>query len=142
MRNGLRLVKAFREPLKPAGRELEKMEFRPTNVYIQLDYDSYKSLESQLRSFESIETSHTSTEGYYHKALRIHVGTMLFEFQGPLVKAPLDSTLPIVDTYAEPRFDQGPYATGRSAREIQGNSYINNEERVWYLNQLPLETND
>ena len=64
------------------------MEHR-TNFYVQLDYDSYKEVENQLRDFRSIETSHTTVEGYYHKALRIRVGTVLFEFQGPLVKAPL-----------------------------------------------------
>ena len=65
------------------------VEMFRTNLYLQLDYDSYKELENQLRTWESIETSHASVDGYYHKALRIRVGTILFEFQGPLVKAPL-----------------------------------------------------
>lgn len=60
-----------------------------TNMYVQLGYDEYKELENQLRNWSLIETSHQTVEGYYHKALRIKVGTMLFEFQGPLVKAPL-----------------------------------------------------
>lgn len=69
------------------------MEHR-TNFYAQLSYDEYKELERQLRDWDSIETSHTSVDGYYHKALRIKVGTILFEFQGPLVKAPLAAALP------------------------------------------------
>lgn len=64
------------------------MEHR-TNLYAQLSYDEYKELEDQLRNWSTIETSHASVDGYYHKALRIKVGTLLFEFQGPLVKAPL-----------------------------------------------------
>lgn len=60
-----------------------------TNFYAQLSYDEYKELERQLNHWEEIETSHSTVEGYYHKALRIKIGTVLFEFQGPLVKAPL-----------------------------------------------------
>ena len=60
-----------------------------TNFYVQLGYDEYKEVENQLRDFASIETSHSTVEGYYHKALRIKIGTSLFEIQGPLVKAPL-----------------------------------------------------
>ena len=62
-----------------------------TNFYCQLSYDEYKELEWQMRNFDSIETSHSSVDGYYHKALRLRVGTTLFEFQGPMVKAPLDA---------------------------------------------------
>ena len=66
------------------------MEHR-TNFYVQLGYDEYKEVENQLRDFSNIETSHKTVEGYYHKALRIKIGTSLFEIQGPLVKAPLET---------------------------------------------------
>lgn len=61
-----------------------------TNFYVQLSYDEYKELEHQLRNWEDIETSHATVEGFYHKALRIKIGTTLFEFQGPLVKKPME----------------------------------------------------
>lgn len=61
------------------------------NIYMQLSYDEYKSVEDQLRRFNEIETTHTTTGGYYHKAFRLHLGTdAVIEFQGPLVKAPLE----------------------------------------------------
>lgn len=59
-----------------------------TDVYISLDYRGYKHLEDQLRQWSTIETAHTSVDGFYHKALRIEVGEITFEFQGPAVKAP------------------------------------------------------
>lgn len=62
-----------------------------TNVYIQLSYDDYKHVEDQLEEFKKIETTHRTVEGAYHKAFRLQVGTITFEFQGPLVKAPLES---------------------------------------------------
>ena len=68
------------------------MEHR-TNFYVQLGYDEYKELEQQLRNWEDIETSHATVEGFYHKALRIKIGTTLFEFQGPLVKKPITEIL-------------------------------------------------
>lgn len=61
------------------------------NIYLSLDYDEYKELEQQLRTWEDIETTHTTTAGFYHKALRLKIGDVLFEFQGPLVKAPKES---------------------------------------------------
>lgn len=57
--------------------------------YVRLDYRAYKHLEEQLEDFRSCETVHTSVDGYYHKALRIEVGEVTFEFQGPIVKEPL-----------------------------------------------------
>lgn len=60
-----------------------------TDFYVRLGYDEYKELERQLRNWQEIETTHTSVDGYYHKALRIRVGSVLFEFQGPAVKEPL-----------------------------------------------------
>ncbi len=62
------------------------------NIYIQLDYDTYKSIEDQLRNWETIETSHETTDEhgrYYHKAMRLNVGEFILEFQGPLVKEPI-----------------------------------------------------
>ena len=58
-----------------------------TDIYIRLTYDEYKEMEEQMKEFP--ETTHTSVEGFYHKALRIKCGALLFEFQGPMIKAPL-----------------------------------------------------
>lgn len=60
-----------------------------TDLYLRLDYRQYKHLEEQLKNWRSIETTHTSTDGYYHKALRIEAGEITLEFQGPAVKEPL-----------------------------------------------------
>ena len=60
-----------------------------TDLYIRLDYRQYKHLEDQLQRFQELETSHTSVQGYYHKAFRLEVGDVTFEFQGPMVKQPL-----------------------------------------------------
>lgn len=60
-----------------------------TDIYMRLDYRAYKHLEDQLRRFEELETVHTTVSGYYHKALRIEVGDVTFEFQGPAVKEPI-----------------------------------------------------
>ena len=86
----IRAVKAWHlaEGCVICKEEYTHMEHR-TNFYVQLGYDEYKEVENQLRDFTSIETSHKTVEGYYHKALRIKIGTSLFEIQGPLVKAPL-----------------------------------------------------
>lgn len=65
-----------------------------TDFYVRLSYEEYKELENQLRNWESIETSHQTVKGFYHKALRIKVGTALFEFQGPLVMKPILDTTP------------------------------------------------
>jgi hypothetical protein len=60
-----------------------------TDFYVRLDYRQYKHLEDQLRHWEEIETTHTSVDGFYHKALRVEVGDVTFEFQGPVVKEPI-----------------------------------------------------
>lgn len=60
-----------------------------TDIYLQLGYRGYKRLENQLRHWEQIETSHTSVDGFYHKALRLDLGDLTLEIQGPAVKAPL-----------------------------------------------------
>jgi hypothetical protein len=60
-----------------------------TDVYLRLDYKQYKALEQQLREWESVETTHISVDGYYHKALRLDIGDVCLEVQGPAVKAPI-----------------------------------------------------
>jgi hypothetical protein len=60
-----------------------------TDLYLRLDYRQYKRLEEQLRNWESVETSHTTVDGYYHKALRLDVGDLTLEVQGPAVKEPI-----------------------------------------------------
>ncbi len=60
-----------------------------TDLYLRLDYRQYKALEEQLRNWESIETSHTTVDGYYHKALRLDIGDLTLEVQGPAVKEPI-----------------------------------------------------
>lgn len=53
-------------------------------LYLHLDYEAYKGLEDQMRTF--LETKHKSTGGFYHKSIRIKVGTdLIIEFHGPLV---------------------------------------------------------
>ncbi len=61
------------------------------DLYMRLTYEQYKKLEAQLRNWEQIETTHRTVEGGYHKALRINItDTLLLEFQGPLIKPPLE----------------------------------------------------
>lgn len=57
-------------------------------VYMSLKYEDYKRLEEQCVRFKELETSHTTTAGFYHKAFRLELGDLLIEFQGPLVKEP------------------------------------------------------
>lgn len=58
-----------------------------TDVYLQLDYRAYKHLERQLRDWEQIETVHLSMDQrYYHKALRLEIGDITLEIQGPAVR--------------------------------------------------------
>ena len=57
-----------------------------TVMYLQLDYESYKQLEEDMRAFR--ETSHKTEPGFYHKSIRLRVGNdLILEFHGPLVKA-------------------------------------------------------
>lgn len=65
-----------------------------TDVYLRLDYRQYKHLEQQLRNWENIETSHTSVDGFYHKALRLEIGSITLEIQGPAVKQPIREESP------------------------------------------------
>lgn len=59
------------------------------DIYMRLDYEEYKALEEQCRDFDGSETTHTSTEGYYHKAFRLKISNdLLIEFQGPMVMEP------------------------------------------------------
>ena len=61
------------------------------DLYMRLTYEQYKGLEDQLRRFEEIETTHRTVDGGYHKAFRLHItDSLILEFQGPLVKAPLE----------------------------------------------------
>ena len=66
-----------------------------TELYTRLNYTQYKHLEEQLSHWEQIETTHTSMEeGFYHKALRLELGSLIIEVQGPTVKEPLkDDTM-------------------------------------------------
>jgi hypothetical protein len=70
-----------------------------TDLYLRLDYRQYKHLEQQLRDWDKIETSHTSVDGYYHKALRLDIGEITLEIQGPAVRAPIrgEPAEPVVD---------------------------------------------
>ena len=53
-------------------------------IYTHLTYEDYKHLENQMRQFQ--ETTHRTTGGFYHKAIRIRVSADLtIEFHGPLV---------------------------------------------------------
>ena len=60
-----------------------------TDLYLRLDYRQYKALEAQLRRWEQVETVHTSVDGYYHKALRLDIGDLTLEIQGPAVREPI-----------------------------------------------------
>jgi hypothetical protein len=60
------------------------------DVYMRLTYEQYKGLEDQLARFREIETTHRTVDGGYHKAFRLQVtDSLIIEFQGPLIKAPL-----------------------------------------------------
>jgi len=62
-----------------------------TCIYLQLSYEDYKNIEEQIRDFRRMETTHRTVEGGYHKAWRVRVNDgLVIEFQGPLVKPPLD----------------------------------------------------
>lgn len=52
--------------------------------YIHINYDDYKKIEEQMRAFR--ETTHKSTGGFYHKAIRLTIcDGLIMEFHGPLV---------------------------------------------------------
>ncbi len=59
------------------------------DLYLSLNYNQYKKLEEQLRDWQNIETTHTTVdERFYHKALRLDMGDIVLEIQGPRVMAP------------------------------------------------------
>ena len=63
-----------------------------TCLYMQMTYEDYKRLEKQLLRYKDMETTHRTVEGGYHKAYRLVVNDdLIIEFQGPLVKPPLES---------------------------------------------------
>lgn len=66
-----------------------------TELYTRLNYTQYKLFEEQLRNWESIETTHLDMHNkFYHKALRLELGSLIIEVQGPTVKEPLkDDTI-------------------------------------------------
>ena len=66
-----------------------------TELYTRLNYTEYKFFEAQLREWEDIETSHVDTDNnFYHKALRLELGSLIIEVQGPTVKGALkDDTI-------------------------------------------------
>ena len=54
--------------------------------YMHLSYEEYRRLEEQMREFA--ETTHESTGGFYHKAIRLRIcDGLIIEFHGPLVLA-------------------------------------------------------
>lgn len=57
-----------------------------TVAYFQLDYESYKRLEQQMKAFK--ETTHTSTPGpFYHKSIRLEINPQfVIEFHAPNVR--------------------------------------------------------
>lgn len=61
-----------------------------TDMYLQLDYRGYKHLERQLLNWTEIESTHVSMDQrYYHKALRLEIGDLTLEIQGPAVREAL-----------------------------------------------------
>ena len=46
----------------------------------------YKAFEEQLKNFSTLETTHVSVEGYYHKSFRLKIGDITLEVHGPMVK--------------------------------------------------------
>lgn len=63
------------------------------DLYLRLSHEDYKRVEDQLRHFDELETIHRTVEGGYHKAFRLRItDSLILEFQGPLIKPPLDSS--------------------------------------------------
>jgi hypothetical protein len=53
-------------------------------MYIHLQYEDYRNLEEQMKTCK--ETTHKSTPGFYHKAIRLKINNeLVIEFHGPLV---------------------------------------------------------
>lgn len=55
------------------------------DIYVNLSYDEYKRLEEACRQFA--ETNHGKGTEWYHKSIRLPVGSVTWEFHGPNVKA-------------------------------------------------------
>ncbi|KKM81589.1 hypothetical protein LCGC14_1328280 [marine sediment metagenome] len=69
------------------SKTVERGAVLATDLYARLTYDEYKALEEQLKSFEELETTHSSTPAeYYHKSIRLNIGDITLEIHGPLVK--------------------------------------------------------
>ena len=52
--------------------------------YIHLTYEEYKEIERQMKEFD--ESSHKTEGGFYHKSIRLKIGSdLIMEFHGPLV---------------------------------------------------------
>lgn len=74
------------------------------DLYMNLTYDEYKSLEAQIKDYK--ETFHTSmskdNRQFYHKSLVFHVAGLRLEFHGPNVGAQRseeDSTFPVTEDH-------------------------------------------
>ena len=62
------------------------------DIYMRLTYEQYKNLEEQLNQFKKLETTHRTVDGGHHKAYRLQVTkSLIIEFQGPLIKPPLEA---------------------------------------------------
>ena len=60
-----------------------------TELYVHLTYNQYKRLEKELKNFAALETTHDDEgkrKDLYHNSFRFHLGTILVEAHGPLVK--------------------------------------------------------
>ena len=55
-------------------------------IYVRLEYDDYKDFENALTNYKTLETVHTSVEGFYHKAFRLPLGPITLEVHGPAIK--------------------------------------------------------
>jgi hypothetical protein len=74
-----------------------------TDMYLQLDYRGYKHLEQQLLLWAEIESTHVSMDQrYYHKALRLEIGDLTLEIQGPAVREALSEEA-VTDPKPAPR---------------------------------------
>lgn len=79
-----------------------------TEIYTRLNYLQYKRLQAELENWEEIETTHISAEGFYHKALRLNIGSVILEIQGPTVKAPLMGCGHECECAKDPNFHHDP----------------------------------
>ncbi len=74
-----------------AGLIKRRLKMTMNDMYLRLTYEQYKAMEEQMKNFDKTETTHKTVEGSYHKAFRLKISdTMILEFQGPLIKPPLE----------------------------------------------------